>query len=124
MVLGKKEKVLMNAVYAEASGTPGGKCLISPAKLLTDLPYSVDFRESDLEETMNKLMLDKYFTYEKAKKLNGDLMYVITLKDNGISYLRDRQVARRKLVVRIIIAAAIAAFSFSIKSILTAIFGG
>lgn len=123
MVLGKKEKVLMDAVYSAASGEAGGKCLISPVDILSAIPYNVDFRESDLEENMNKLMLDNYFTYEKAKMLNGDLMYIITLKDNGISYLRDKQVARRKLIIRIIIAAAIAAFSFSIKSILTAIFG-
>ena len=123
MVLGKKEKVLMNVIYAEASGASGGQCLVSPVYLLTQIPYRVDFRESDLEETMNQLMLENYFTYEKAKMLNGDLMYVITLKDNGISYMRDRQVARRKLAIRIAITVAVAALSFSIKSILQAIFG-
>ena len=123
MVLGKKEKVLMNVVYAAASGAPGGQCLISPVELLSRISYSVDFREGDLEETLNKLMLDNYFVYEKAKKLNGDLMYVITLKDNGISYLRDKEVSRRKLIIRIALTIAIAALSFSIKFILEAIFG-
>ncbi len=123
MVLGKKEKVLMNVVYAAASGSPGGQCLISPVELLSRISYSVDFREGDLEETLNKLMLDNYFVYEKAKKLNGDLMYVITLKDNGISYLRDKEVSRRKLIIRIALTIAIAALSFSIKFILEAIFG-
>ena len=70
MVLGKKEKVLMNVVYEAASGTAGGQCLISPVELLSRIPYKVDFREGDLEETLNKLMLDNYFVYEKAKKLN------------------------------------------------------
>ncbi len=123
MVLGKKEKVLMNVVYAAASGSPGGQCLISPVELLSRISYSVDFREGDLEETLNKLMLDNYFVYEKAKKLNGDLMYVITLKDNGISYLRDKEVSRRKLIIRIALTIVIAALSFSIKFILEAIFG-
>ncbi len=123
MVLGKKEKVLMNVVYEAASGTAGGQCLISPVELLSRIPYKVDFREGDLEETLNKLMLDNYFVYEKAKKLNGDLMYVITLKDNGISYLRDKEVSRRKLAIRIALTIAIAALSFSIKFILQAIFG-
>lgn len=123
MVLGKKEKVLMNVVYAAASGAPGGQCLISPVELLSRISYSVDFREGDLEETLNKLMLDNYFVYEKAKKLNGDLMYVITLKDNGISYLRDKEVSRRKLIIRIALTIVIAALSFSIKFILEAIFG-
>ncbi len=123
MVLGKKEKVLMNVIYAAASGAPGGQCLISPVDILSRISYKVDFREGDLEETLNKLMLDNYFVYEKAKKLNGDLMYVITLKDNGISYLRDKEVSRRKLAIRIALTIAIAALSFSIKYILEAIFG-
>ena len=123
MVLGKKEKVLMNVIYAAASGSPGGQCLISPVDILSRISYSVDFRESDLEETMNKLMLDNYFEYEKAKKLNGDIMYVITLRDNGISYLRDKEVSRRKLAIKIAITIVAAALSFSIKYILQAIFG-
>lgn len=123
MVLGKKEKVLMNVVYESASGCPGGQCLISPVELLSKISFNVDFREGDLEETLNKLMLDNYFVYEKAKKLNGDLMYIITLKDNGISYLRDKEVSRRKLAIRIALTIAIAALSFSIKYILQAIFG-
>ena len=123
MVLGKKEKVLMNAVYESASGQDGGRCLIEPVELLSKIPYKVDFRESDLEPTLNQLMLENYFSYEKVKKLNGDEMYVITLKDNGISYLRDRQVARRKLILKIAIAIVVAAISFSFKSILNAIFG-
>lgn len=123
MVLGKKEKVLMNVIFAAASGAPGGQCLISPVEILSRISYNVDFREGDLEETLNKLMLDNYFVYEKAKKLNGDLMYVITLKDNGISYMRDKEVSRRKLAIRIALTIAIAALSFSIKYILEAIFG-
>ena len=51
-------------------------------------------------------------------------MYVITLKDNGISYLRDRQVASRKLAFRIAITVILAIFSFSIKSILDLITKG
>lgn len=121
MVLGKKEKTLMNIVYDRASRSPNGQCLMSPFDLLSLIPYRVSFRESDLEETLNQLVLDSYFSCEKAKKPNGDLMYCITLKENGISYLRDRRVSRRKLVLRLIIAALIAAFSFSIKFILDAV---
>ena len=123
MVLGKKEKVLMDVVYEVASVSAGGQCLVSPIELLEKIPYKVDFRESDLEETMNKLMLDNYFEYEKARTISGDLRYVITLKDNGISYLRDKEVSRRKIALRIALTIAIAALSFSIKYILEAIFG-
>ena len=123
MVLGKKERVLMNVIYKEASASSNGQCLISPLDLLLKLPYKVDFRESDLEETMNQLSLENYFEYEKARKTNGEPMYIITLGDNGIRYQRDRAVARKKLVFRIMLTIAIAALSFSIKYILQAIFG-
>jgi len=123
MILEKQEKKLMDIVYELASGTSNGQYLVTPQELLERISFKVDFRESDLETNLNRLMLDNYCGFEKAKKANGDLMYLITLKDNGISYLRDRQIARRKAVTRIIVTILIAALSFSIKSILQAIIG-
>lgn len=123
MVLGKKEKSLMNVVYRQASRSPNGQCLLAPFDMLSRIPYRVDFRESDLEDTMNQLVLDNYFEYEKAKKSTGDVMYHITLKQNGISYQRDKLISRRKLIFRIITTIIIASLSFSIKHILNAIFG-
>ena len=123
MILEKQEKKLMDIVYELASGTSNGQYLVTPQELLERITFKVDFRESDLETNLNRLMLDNYCSFEKAKKANGDMMYLITLKDNGISYLRDRQVARRKAVTRIIVTILIAALSFSIKSILQAIIG-
>lgn len=123
MILEKQEKKLMDIVYELASGTSNGQYLVTPQELLERISFNVDFRESDLETNLNRLMLDNYCNFEKAKKANGDLMYLITLKDNGISYLRDRQISRRKMVTRIIVTILIAALSFSIKSILQAIIG-
>jgi len=112
----------MDVVYKQASRSVNGQCVLSPLDMLSRIPYRVDFRESDLEETMNQLVLDNYFEYEKAKKSTGDIMYIITLKENGISYQRDKMVSRRKLIFRIITTIIIAALSFSIKYILSAIF--
>lgn len=123
MILGKKERVLMNIIYHRASRSPNGQCLVAPLELLTKIPYRISFKENELDEILNQLVLDNYFTCERAKKPNGDTMYIITLRENGISYLRDKKVAQRKLVFRIIVTALIAAFSFSIKYILQAIFG-
>ena len=123
MILGKKERVLMKIIYQQASSSPKGKCLLAPLDLLAKIPYKVSFKESELDEILNQLVLDNYFECERAKKPNGDPMYIITLKENGISYLRDKRVAQRKLAFRIILTAIIAAFSFSIKYILQAIFG-
>lgn len=122
MVLGRKEKVLMDVIYKQASRSVNGQCLVSPYDMLSKIPYRIDFRESDLEETLNQLVLDNYFEYEKAKKSTGDVMYHITLRENGISYQRDKIVSRRKLVFRIITTIIIAGLSFSIKHILAAIF--
>jgi len=121
MILDKKEKFLMNTIYAQASRSPNGQCLVAPLDLLTKIPYRVEFKENELDEVMNQLVLDKYFEYEKAKRGSGDTNYIITLKDNGISYIRDRKVARTKLIFRIILTVLLAVFSFSIKAIITAI---
>ena len=123
MLLGKKEKVLMNIVYKQASRSSNGQCLVTPLDLLSKIPYRVDFKEQDLEETLNQLVLDRYFECDTAKTPSGDVMYCITLRENGISYMRDKRVSRRKLVVRIIITIAFAALGFSLRSILKAIFG-
>lgn len=123
MVLGKKEKALMNIIYDKASRSQNGQCLVSPLDLLTKIPYGVEFKETELEETLNQLVLDNYFDCNKAKTPSGDIMYCITLKDNGISFLRDKRVSRRKLVLRIITTILIAALSFSLKEILNLIFG-
>lgn len=123
MVLGKKEKVLMNIIYRHASRSPNGQCLLSPMDILSQIPYRVEFKELDLEEVLNQLVLDNYFEYKHAKTPNGEVKYIITLKENGISYLRDKKVSQRKLAIRIITAIAIAALSFSFKAILDAIFG-
>ena len=113
----------MNIIYYQASRSQNGQCLVSPLDLLSKIPYSVDFKESELEETLNQLVLDNYFDCDRAKTPCGDVMYCITLKENGISFLRDKRVSRRKLIFRIITTILIAALSFSLKEILSLIFG-
>lgn len=122
MVLGRKEKVLMNVIYRKASRSKRGQCLVTPLELLKKIPYDVDFRESDLEEVMNQLTLDNYFSCDRARTSGGEPIYCITLKENGISYLRDRRVSHRKLLIRVVTAILIAILGFLIKVILDAIF--
>ncbi len=122
MVLGKKEKALMEIIYSQASRSQNGQCLVSPLDLLTRIPYKVDFKEEELEETMNQLVLDNYFECNRARTATGDVKYIITLRENGISFLRDKRVSRRKLILRIITTILIAALSFSLKEILDLIF--
>ena len=51
-----------------------------------------------------------------------ELIYEITLKEKGLSYIRDKKKARRKLYIRIITAILIAILSYVVKLILPYIF--
>ncbi len=122
MVLEKKEKKLMDVVYEAVSGTPKGQLLISPRDLLEKVTYRIEFSESDLETNLNRLVLDNYCSYEKVRTTGGETMYLISLRSAGLSYFRDKQIARRKMITKIIITLLIAALSVSAKNIIQLIF--
>lgn len=116
MVLNKKEKVLMDAIL-KSKLTKRGQTMIAPLSLLENIPYNVDFRAEELEGMLNELAYDNYFSLEKAKR-KGELIYIITLKENGLGYIREKKAARRNLIAKLIIAACVAALSFFVKWIL------
>lgn len=118
MVLSKKEKLMMNAVYSLAKGT--GSCLATRVELLKLIPYKYDFRESDVEPTLNALKIEGYFDYEKADR-KGELVYCIALMAKGLSYERDKLTARRKLLIKLSIVVASAILGWAIKEIISAI---
>jgi hypothetical protein len=120
MVLNKKEKALLNVVYKTAVNK-NGQCLLSPIEILEKIPYKLEFTENDLDKVLNDLSLDNYFSVEKAKH-HGELYYVITLKEKGLSYIRDKKKARRKLYIRILTGILLAIMSYVIKLILPLIF--
>ena len=120
MVLNKKEKALLNIVYKTAVNK-NGQCLLTPLDILQKIPYKVEFTENDLDKVLNDLALDDYFSVDKAKH-HGETVYVIALKEKGLSYIRDKKKARKKLYLRIITAILIAIMSFIIRWILGNIF--
>src|SRR5690554_723627 len=120
MVLNKKEKALLNIVYKTAVNK-NGQCLLTPLDILQKISYNLEFTEQDLEKSLNDLALDDYFSLDKAKRRN-EIVYVISLKEKGLSYIRDKKKARKKLYIRIITAILIAIMSFIIKWILGNIF--
>lgn len=120
MVLNRKEKALLNIVYKTAVNK-NGKCLMTPLDILQKIPYKLEFTENDLDKVLNDLALDDYFTVDKAKH-HGEIVYVLALKEKGLSYIRDKKKARKKLYIRIITAILIAIMSFIIKWILDKIF--
>ncbi|HHU43879.1 MAG: hypothetical protein QM214_03825 [Bacillota bacterium] len=120
MVLNRKEKALLNIVYKTAVNK-NGQCLLTPLDILQKIPYKLEFTENDLDKVLNDLALDDYFTVDKAKH-HGEIVYVLALKEKGLSYIRDKKKARKKLYIRIITAILIAIMSFIIKWILDKIF--
>mgnify|MGYP001146655551 CR=1 FL=1 len=120
MVINKKEKALLDIVYKTAVNKRG-QCLLTPLDILQKIPYKVEFTESDLDKVLNDLALDDYFSVDKANH-HGEIVYVISLKEKGLSYIRDKKKARKKLYIRIVTAILIAIMSFIIRWILGRIF--
>ena len=118
MILSKKEKLMMNAVYSMAS--PSGQCLATKVELLSKIPYDKDFREEDIEKTLEALKIEGYFEYDKAAK-KDETVYVIVLKGKGLSYERDKKKSRRKLIIRLAWAVVCALIGWAVKEIISAI---
>lgn len=116
MVLNKKEKILMD-VIVKSKMNKKGQVLMTPLQMLEKIPYSIEFREDELEPVLTGLVYDNYFTIDTAKR-KGDTMYIITLKENGLGYIRQKKVERKKLIIRVAIASAIAIFTFFLRRIL------
>lgn len=121
MLRGKKEKVLMDVIYASASNKTG-QCILSPVEILGKVPLDVEIREDDLEPLFYNLSIEGYFDYEKAD-FKGDAMYLFTLKDKGLSYDRDKRNKRRSLIIKIVSTIAFALLGVLVRFIIGAIIG-
>ena len=118
MVLSKKEKLMMNAVYSLSKAT--GSCLATGVELLKLIPYKHDFREADIEPTLRALKIEGYFDYDTADK-KGEKVYCVVLKAKGLSYERDKKTARRKLLIKLAVVVASAVLGWAIKEIISAL---
>ena len=118
MILSKKEKLMMNAVYSIAA--PKGQCLATGVELLSLIPYKNDFREEDVEKTLEALKVEGYFEYDKASRKN-ETVYCIVLREKGLSYERDKQKSRRKLIFRLALTVICALLGWAVKEIISAI---
>lgn len=107
----------MNVIFKTATDE-NGQCLLMPLEILQKIPYRTRFSEEDLEPTLDELSREDYFNLEKTK-YHGESCYIITLREKGYSYFRDKKTARRKLVLRIITTIAIAILSYMVKVILS-----
>jgi len=120
MILSKKEKILMESIYNASVNS--GQCILTPTDILKIIPYKYDFREEDIEKTMEALKIEGYFEYDRAFKKN-EMVYCIVLKDKGKSYLRDKKTAKKKLYIKIAVTVLCAALGYLIRVIIGAIIG-
>ncbi|MDR0751655.1 MAG: hypothetical protein LBF12_03580 [Christensenellaceae bacterium] len=119
MALSKKEKNLMNVIYGIATQN-AGQCLVTPLEILAKIPYKVKFSELDLQPILDALSYDGYFEYELTSK-KSEPVYLITLKEKGNAYEREKKHDRRKIYTRIIMTIICALLSWAVKMIIDAI---
>lgn len=111
----------MNALYRLCRAE--GQGIFSTVEILKAIPYGVDFRESDLDPTMEALSLDGYFSYEPATR-KGEDVYCIVLREKGVGYERAKKKTRGKIALRIAITVALAVLSYFVKVIVDLIVTG
>lgn len=110
----------MQAVYSLCDGSDG--CLISGLDILSVLPSNKKYNLERIDDTLNALHLDGYFDLITSER-KGEKMYVISLKENGMSFQREAKQKQRDVAFRIFLAMVGALATFLFGLILNAIFG-
>lgn len=119
-MLSKYETRVMEAVFSLCDGSDG--CLISALDILSILPANKKYNVERIDDTLTALHLDGYFDLITSER-KGEKMYVISLKDNGLSYKRAAKQKQRDIAFRIFLAFIGAFATFIFGLILNALFG-
>lgn len=113
--LSKKEKAFMWAIFKHTEGT-NGICLISHIELLGLLPYDMEFKLEELEPTLKALEMDDYLDFVRADR-HGEMVYCVTLHQNGLNFARAVAAEKRKLRKRIIITVIMGIISATVVTL-------
>ncbi len=90
----------MSAVYSLSEGKE--RFLISPYDVMALLPSRLSFDEEKLTKTLNALALDGYFEFIESDR-KGERVYVVHMKEAGLSYRRSDALRRRRLFFKIFV---------------------
>ncbi len=120
-MLSRYENEVMSAVYSLCDGTDG--CLVSPVDILSVLPSRRHYSLERLDNILEALQCDGYFDLIPSER-KGEKMYVINLKESGLSYKREAMRKKRDVSFKIFLAFIGATATFIFGLILKAIFGG
>ncbi len=115
------ENDVMSAVYSLCDGTDG--CLVSPVDIMSILPAHRKYNAERVDDALNALRLDGYLDVITSER-KGEKMYVISLKENGLSYKRTARQKRQDVLFKIFLAFVGACATFIFGLIIKAIFGG
>jgi hypothetical protein len=114
------ENEVMSAVYMLCDGTDG--CLISPIDILSILPSRKKYNIERIDDALNALHMDGYFDLIVSER-QGEKMYVISLKESGITFKRRAGQRKRDFAFKIFLAFVGAFATFIFGLILNAVFG-
>lgn len=110
----------MNAVYKLSAGKE--RFLFSPCELMALLPAKGGYDETDLERLLRGLELDGYFELVESER-KGEPVFVVHMREAGLSYRRQDAQRRRSVVFRWGVAAVGAVITFLVGILLKSIFG-
>lgn len=117
-MLSANESKVMHVLFLE--GQKKNPFLISPDDIL-NLAGIKNFSRHDLENALSNLAFDGYFDIIYSERQN-ERVYCFTLLKKGKAYLREKQKAKRNIVLRVMLSAGLAVMSFLIGLLLKAIF--
>lgn len=109
----------MESLYTLCEET--GSCLCSPWDLLRQFPADKRLSETQTEKILFDLQSDGYINLICSER-KGERMYVITLRANGVGFMRERQQFRRDVVFKITFTVLGAVASFLVGLVLKTLF--
>lgn len=113
------ENDVMSAVYCLCDGMDG--CLISPLDIMSILPAGRRYSSQRLDDALQTLQTDGYLDVITSER-KGEKMYVISLKESGLAFKRNRRQKRLDVINKIALAFVGAVATFVFGLILKAIF--
>lgn len=123
-MLNKIERKIMDYVFAKCRGKK--TVLMTPKELLQVLLPKHEITAKQLDIAMKNICLDGYADIFNSDE-KGSLVYVVTLKERGEAYQREkadqRKQAMKSLTWKIVISAVGAVVVFVVGIILSSVFG-
>jgi hypothetical protein len=118
-MLTRKESELMKVVYALCGEE--GRCLVMPSEICRLLPKRYSANTEWLEKGLQSLVIEGYFDVLSSQR-KGEKMYVITLTNLGLSFLREHHNKRRNVALKLGWSILSAVIAFLVGLLLKKIF--